>query len=203
MNHKVTSVSELYNASQELYNNVVRTDGDNTIQDLANAIETLKETWKGADAGVQIQNVIDVHNAMVNIRNLLSELSRESSTIASNYREIQRANKANLDSLAPITVDSKSTLPQYTDNGDLIDIQEHAIEGKNLIDKAEGELENFITNATNSHNRIMGIWTAGIGRNEADEAFRAFIEKSGEYQEILANVSLSIDQALRNYSFDI
>ena len=96
MNHKVNSVQSLYDDSVSLYNGVVNGTAVNLINDLNQGIENLKNTWQGKDAGVQIQNVVNVHNSLVGIRNALGQIAVDCSKIASNYREIQNANGAGL-----------------------------------------------------------------------------------------------------------
>ena len=72
MNHKVNSVQSLYDDAKDLYTRCVEGKADTLINGLSYAVTTLKNTWEGIDAGVQIQNVIDVHNGLVVLRNSLS-----------------------------------------------------------------------------------------------------------------------------------
>ena len=65
MNHRVNNVQQLYDDANSLYNNVVLGTADIIINDLSQGITTLKSCWEGKDAGVQIQNVVEVYNAMV------------------------------------------------------------------------------------------------------------------------------------------
>ena len=92
---------------QTLYEVVVKEQADGIIADLNSAINTLKETWKGVDAGVQINNVVDVYNGMAAVRNALAGLAKDSSVVAANYRDIQRLNSASIDELEPISVEKQ------------------------------------------------------------------------------------------------
>ena len=93
-NHRVNSVQDLYEDAATLFKNFVvgteETSGDTIISNLNRAIEILRGCWEGKDAGVQINNIVTVHNGMVSVRNALSLLCNRSSSIASNYREIQK-----------------------------------------------------------------------------------------------------------------
>ncbi len=64
MDHKVNNVQQLYDDASNLYSNVVQGKADNIINSLNQAITTLKNSWSGADTGVQINNVVGVYNAM-------------------------------------------------------------------------------------------------------------------------------------------
>lgn len=200
MNHKINNVGKLYTDSSDLYSRVVKEQADGIISELDAAITTLKNVWEGVDAGVQINNVVDVHNGMVAVRNALAGLAKDSSAVAANYREIQRMNKGDIEELVPITVDEgKPTLPAYEDRRDTINITPEALNAKNKLDIATQEYETFKTAVERGYNDIMDNWTAGIGRNNADSAFNDFMANSDRYKQILNDVSASIATALKNY----
>mgnify|MGYP002557206062 FL=1 len=205
MNHKVESVQGLHDDAFALYNNAVRGtadySADTLINNLNEGINTLKSCWKGKDAGVQIQNVITVYNALVNIRNVLGKLAADSSKIASNYREIQNANGAGLSALNTITSEDKTILPDYTDTADKVDITPEAEKGKAKIDAANDNIANFIREVSKYFNNIMNNWTVGTGRDEAKTAFETFNSQSTQYKETLSSVSSNITTALQNYVF--
>ena len=124
MNHKVQNVEELYRDAEYLYATVVcgTTNGaDEMLGDLQQAVEILKNNWKGADAGVKIQEIVAVHNELVEVRNALALLARDSSKVASNYRRIQIENGAPLGDLIDINVsDIEAAVNKY--------LEEHPIE---------------------------------------------------------------------------
>ena len=78
MNHRVNSVANLYESSQALYKNVVAGGTEESatviIQNLKEGIEVLKSSWEGQDAGTQINNVVNVYNAMAKVKNALMRL---------------------------------------------------------------------------------------------------------------------------------
>lgn len=205
MNHKVTSVSDLYTSAKNLFEHGVVNDeissADTIITNISSGIEILKNCWKGKDAGVQIQNLIVVHNAMVGIRNVLGSLSVDASKIASNYREIQNANGAGLEVLTPLAIEPRSTLENYSDVLDTISITSEAKEGKVKVDAANGAMDQFISTVQNYYDEIMTNWTIGTGREEAENAFSTFMNHSQEYKETLNSVSASIATAVQNYEF--
>lgn len=200
MNHKVLDVGQLYNDAKNLYNIVVKEQADSIIRDLNNAMNVLKDTWKGADAGVQINNVVDVYNGMVAIRNALAELAKDSSTIAVDYRKVQRLNNASLDALKPIEIEN--TIPpieSYEDHRDTIDITPEAVNGRNKLDSTNDSYDAFKTAVERHYNLIMDNWQAGPGRNNAEGAFNEFMSNATKYKQTLEDVSRSITTALRNY----
>ena len=204
MAHKVASVQTLYEDSMSLYNNVVVGSGEYSaatiIKDLDDGIANLKENWGGKDAGSQIQNVISVHNAMVGVRNALAALANESSKVAANYREIQNSNGAGLEQISALTSEVKTTMGDYSDDRDTIDIKPDVSSGQAKVNNAKTEMDLFIPKVRDAYNRIMENWTEGDdSRNQAKEAFETFLTNVDTYKEVLAQASNSIDTAIKNY----
>lgn len=204
MNHKVNNVKQLHDDASSLMNNVVCGTGeasaDTILANLKAGIENLKANWKGKDAGVQIQSLIKVHNAMISVRNALAQLAVDSSKVASNYREIQNSNGAGLENLNVLTFESKSNLADYSDTADTIDINSQANTGKQKVDAANNNIDSFIGNVKTSYNAIKENWTVGTGRDSAEEAFSSFISNVAQYKQVLAEASSNISTALQNYT---
>ena len=205
MNHKVNSVQNLYDDAVGLFNNVVtggaNTSADTIISNIMAGIDNLKGCWEGKDAGVQIQNLVVVHNGMVEIRNALGSLAVDSSKIASNYRNIQNANGAGLEELGVLSCEERAKTEDYSDTRDTVSITEEANQGKAKIDAANDAMDGFIGDVKKYYGQIMDNWTNGTGREKATEAFDTFLANSAKYKETLNNVSNSITQAIKNYTF--
>ena len=205
MNHKVTSVQDLYEDAKMLFTNYVvgteETSADTIISNLGQSIDILKGCWEGKDAGVQINNIVTVFNGMVTVRNALVLLCNRSSSIASNYREIQNANGAGLEQLTPVNTDDRTRLPEYVDVRDTINITPQANDGKARLDAANNAIDGFIGSVNTYYEKIMANWTVGTGRDEAREAFDTFLRNSQSYKNTLNDVSNSIATAVKNYNF--
>lgn len=201
--HKVNSVTNLYNDAKRLYDSYVVGSGedsaDTVLLNLGQGIETLKNSWKGIDAGVQINSVIKIYNAMVVVRNALAQLAVDSSTVAANYRAIQMSNAASMDALNPLTFDARTVMSEYTDTADTIDITPEANNGKNKIDAAITNLDSFTVAVRGVYDNIMNNWQSGTGRDNAVQAFESFNNSVNDYKQVLAEVSTSVTTALRNY----
>ena len=204
MNHRVNNVQMLHDDAMYLHNNLVvggEAGADSILNSLNQAIENLKANWKGKDAGYRIQEVIGVHNAMVTVRNALDQLAVDSSKIAVNYREIQNANGAGLETLGTLAMEVKTFLGDYSDTADTVDINPLAESGKNAIDTANNALDTFISDVRARYNSIMENWTLGTGRDAAQGAFEMFMSNVNKYKETLTEVSSNITKALQNYTF--
>lgn len=204
MDHKVLNVSELHRYAKELFDRSVVGGGDSSadtiISNLGEGIQILKNTWKGKDAGVQIQNVVTVYNGMVALRNELAVLAASTTKIAADYREIQNMNGVRGESLVTVSADSKTIMDDYSDTRDTVDITAEANNGRMKIESAKNGLERFEVEVRNSLTEIMNNWQAGSGRDKAVELFDGFQSQVGKYKTVLGEVSQSITTAIQNYS---
>lgn len=204
MNHRVFQVQSLYDDSKSLLNNGVVGGGESSADTILNnlymGIENLKANWKGRDAGVQIQSVIKVYNAMVVVRNALAALASDSAKVASDYRQIQNANAAGLEELNVLAYELKTVLPDYTDVADTIDINPEANGGRTNIDNANNSMDAFVGYVKLMYGKLMDNWQEGPGRDAADQAYNEFVNHANEYKETLSDVSRNIATALSNYS---
>ena len=201
--HKVNSVTDLYNDAKRLYDSHVVGSGDasadTVLLNLGQGIDSLKNSWKGIDAGVQINSVIKIYNAMVVVRNALAQLAVDSSTVAARYRAIQQSNAASMDDLVALTKEDKIKMDEYTDVADTIDITPEAINGKNKIETAITCLDSFTKAVASVYGDIMNNWQAGTGRDDAVGAFESFSTSVEDYKNVLSSVSASVNTALKNY----
>lgn len=205
MNHEVKNVQLLHEDANGLYKNVIigssSHSADTIISNLASSVEILKNDWKGKDACIQIENIIKVHNAMIEIRKMLVTLAVLTSKIAADYRDIQNANGAGLDTLSALSADSKSLLQDYTDNTDTVNIVSEANEGKIKIDAANNAIDDFISESKKYYNSIMQNWTSGPQREEIITGFETLLSNINNYKNTLNAVSQSIRTAISNYGF--
>ena len=204
MAHKVTNVTNLYDDAVALYNTHVKGDGsssaDGILKSLAAGIQSLKDSWEGVDAGVQINSLISVYNAMIEVRNALAQLAVDSSTVAVDYREIQRANGASSsESLPTLNIEIMSKMEEYSDTSDTINITADAVNGKANIDSANENLSTFISSVSSVYEKIIENWSEGAGRDNAVSAFESFVSSVGTYQQTLTEVCNIIKTVLTNY----
>ncbi len=203
LNHKVEDIQLLLDDAKNLLKNV--TNGQTSsaysiIQDLTSAYDILTSCWKGTDAGVQINNIVHVHNEMVLFRQKMAEMAIAAYQVGIYYREIQSANGSSVEIPSPLSDDVVvATKAEYKDNTDTVNITEIAIEGKNKLNNATKtfeELKNLFGSAKDS---IFNNWLAGDKRSEYEDFFANFNTKFTNYEEMLNNIAENITQALRNY----
>ena len=201
LDHEVKVVGDLHTYSEKLYTDAVVSKADSIIANLGSAIKNLKENWKGADAGVNIRDVIDIYNEIVEVRNLLANLAKDSNIIAVGYREIQDGNRAHLGSLSPINIVTKNRdNDPFSDTSDTIYITPGAAAGKDLLGKAAADIQAFVNSARMYKNGVLDNWVKGPGRNQADTAFDDFEKNSKAKQAKLEEVAQIVGKAVDSYS---
>ena len=200
LDHGIKNVEDLYMDSRELYNTSVLSKADSIIGDLTSAINNLRENWKGADAGVNITDVIEICREITEVRNRLADLARDANAIAVMYRKIQEGNRAHLGDLPPISTVSRELYKNdYSDTADTIYIRPEAAVGKDSIGTAAKDIQAFVDSARLYKNKILDNWYMGPGRNQADDAFDAFDKSSKVKQAKLEEVAQIVGKAVDSY----
>lgn len=200
LDHGIKNVEDLYMDSRELYNTAVMSKADSIIGDLTSAINNLRENWKGADAGVNITDVIEICREITEVRNRLADLARDANAIAVMYRKIQEGNRANLGDLPPVSTVSRELYKNdYSDTADTIYIRPEAAVGKESIGTAAKDIQAFVDSARLYKNKILDNWYMGPGRNQADDAFDAFDKSSKVKQAKLEEVAQIVGKAVDSY----
>ena len=101
LDHGIKNVEDLYMDSRELYNTSVMSKADSIIGDLTSAINNLRENWKGADAGVNITDVIEICREITEVRNRLADLARDANAIDVIYLKIQKGKLRTVGNIHP------------------------------------------------------------------------------------------------------
>lgn len=203
LNHKVENVQQLLDDSKMLLTKTTNGNVNSAysiINDLETAYNTLVGCWKGMDAGVQINNIVQVHNAMVTFRAKMADMAVYAYSIGVDYRKIQNSNGAAVDVPSNLSDDATaSVLPEYQDNSDTVDITPTANDAKLKVDNAKSSFEDLNNNFENLKNSILNNWVAGDRHEEFEGAFIDFKSSFAKYQELLENASQNITNALNNY----
>ena len=169
---------------------------------LASAIATMKEYWAGKDAGVQINNVIQVYNALGTIGNGAASLAKLSLQAAQIIRDAQNANGAGFQTIDTIFPVEMTDMPPHTDDRDTVSITSEVQNASTLLSNVVESINVFKTNIGNVKDEIADNWQTGesIGRNQALSSFQDLIDSITKYQEYLNSAVESVNTAFANYS---
>lgn len=201
--YDLDSKEELYATARDLLYDVVMggpASADSILNDLKMAINNLKENWKGKDAGIRIQQLIDVYNQMIVLRKDIGGFAVDAGNVVLIYSSIQGANGAQGDGFTKLGFDEKTVEQPYSDLSDAVKINSMAAVAKRSIDSACNSLSTFKTNFDNKYLTMAGNWRKGPGRVKAEALYDNLEAKVSNFQSTLMDVSNELDKALKNYS---
>lgn len=206
LGHKVLSVEVLASDVRRLYGDYIVGSNDTSVDSLINELKGIKENmitnWKGPDAAIHINFVIDTINGLITLRNTLVKLVEGASAAASQYRMIQISNGVNsLGELSIIRTPDMGRESSFNSNpGDEIGIAPDIVPTRTRLVNVMEKLNTFISEVRNVHSQIAENWVVGDGRDNLMNAFAEFSSKyDSVYRPNLEKVVSNIDTALKNY----
>ncbi len=202
MIHRIKSVGKLYNDTITAQKKIVEGSAVDVLSNIEKAINNFKENWKGKDAGIRIQELILTYNEMIDVRNNLALICAGLTRVAKGYHEVNNLIKKpkKEEELVRLRYEAQRRLEEYSDNRDLIDINENVLVGLKHIDIARSALDTFIKDVSDFHTVVLENWEEGAGRDQLIHKFNLFINDMGRFEEALIDTSNNVHRALENYS---
>ena len=196
-------VGKLYQNAVDMKNRMISANSsgstDYTLMLLGSAIDNLKRNWEGMDAGVRIQELIDVYNFIIQFRENLCAIIKDLADSASRYRNIQIVNGGTASDLALLTIEQKAVMQSHFDNRDIVNINPAAdtsvqslIDAKESFDKMIGISQTLKDDAEIS-------WQMGPNRNQIMQRLNDSILNSNKHSKKIAEVTEHVRNALKNY----
>ena len=198
MDIQVSNLNEGYNQCEGL-NSLVSSTGESLISNLETNINNLKVHWIGSDATVHINNLIQVHDALVA---LISDAKSTTSDAGNKIIAIQEVRSANggggsigspLSSAAPNSssiAQCESTEEYYVDpsaSSDYTMLQEECTSFTTFISDFKAKKEALLQN-----------WTAGANREQAVANFNEFEGNAETYNKYLTEARDNLGIAVSN-----
>lgn len=206
MNHEVQSVAQLGDQARSLYTNIVAgsegnsaTSAEGIRNEIASLISELQANWKGPDAAVQINNLVEVFNSLGDIGTALGEYSRVATNEAIHYNEIQIAHGAQgkaIDPVSPVALEHRSRLE---DNSDQVSIRAEIANTTQKFDTLKQHLTSFKSNVANSADALFKNWSAGEGYATAKSTLDDLDANIGKFLTVVDQAVDSINTAVSNY----
>ena len=174
---------------------------DSMIAKADEALDGLKNHWKGGDAGKNINDLTTVRNGLAGFRDIFAKLGEAAGGIAHDYREIQIANLAPKPALAKIAeLAGKAKLAEYKDDTDQAYVDPQANTEKAMVDTLRTNLNALESNVKSSMDKILNEnWLEGDGREEYVQAYDKFKTELTKYKETLDKVDSNLKTALENW----
>lgn len=204
MVHEISSLEELISSSTNVVNVDAKVTAKNVLDKLNQAYTILgvNENWKGKDAGAQINNIVEVYNAMAKYHYNLADLGTYVfNDIAVKYREIQSQNGASVEVPAKFaTPEQVAAISYQPDQRDVVEIKDD--EANNAVadlDEAVKGLEELISAFKNDFSVITTNWKSGPKREEFMSEFQDFESNIKGFEEKLNEAKEHVSRAVANY----
>ena len=198
--HAITDIERLYNDSNNMYNVTVKKIEKN-LRDLEEGIRILKH-WTGGDGNIQINRLVNAHNDLTKLRNVLTKMSDASSRVAVKYRDNHIAGGGAGKKLSPIATRIISEQLQkvaLTDEDAVQFSDEEAKQARDIIEKVRQNLEKSIPEINDACDRVLKNWTSGPGRDEANKSSKEYIKIMSDYSSVFNEVINKLDQQTARY----
>ena len=198
MNIEVMDLDRGYNQCEAL-NTLSSTKGEQLISSLETDVSNLKVNWKGNDATVHINNLIKVHDALVEVVTSAKALTSAAGASMSAIQKVRNANGGS----GAIGADLPSNEPQHNAIQIVTETNEYYCKPA-----AEGDYNTLVEICTNFNSfkedfiakkdELMSNWTAGCNHEVAVSKFNEFAENSDTYYSILTSAKDNLQTAISN-----
>ena len=181
------------------FNTYVNNEGVRLFQKMESNISSLRVNWIGSDATVQINNLIQVHDALVA---LVTDAKKVTSYAGERIIAMQNVRRANgsagsvgseLDSAEP----SHQTISQVPETAQF-DVKPGAVNDLATLTEICGEFEKFSSTFTEKKNELFSNWTDGADIATAKQCFQTFEENASTYATYLNKAKENLEIAVSN-----
>lgn len=186
-----------YEQCRDLYT-AVKSDGENLLTNLKQVYSGLNSHWKGTDATLHINQLVDIHTA-VNV--FVADTGNAVAYAAQKISEVQAVRRANGSSGAVGEELSKLSEHERLTKVEETDEYSCTPEAKNdyeLLVQVCGEFDSFVSTVHEKTEELMGNWIDGNERDKVVKNSSDFESLSDEYKRYLSETKDALDIAVRN-----
>lgn len=199
-NHNIRDLDMLYSDAKRLISEIITDKIDAVVlKNIGDVINNINDYWRGQDANIQINKLIDVEGLLIDNRDILGNIAVYISMLVKGYRDAQNMNTVILPSF-PLLDFNKLTKRQKINgtssevymNNNLLNI----IASLNQTELKVEEINNIVTTIKSS---ILDNWIQeDANRDYAIKMFDKFSEDSitiiNQLKEIIDCINTSMDK---------
>ena len=180
-------------------NTLSSTSGEKLISSLDTDISNLKTNWKGNDATVHINNLIRVHDALVEVVTSAKAITAAAGAAMSALQKVRNANGGS----GTIGADLPGNAPQYNTIQTVTETTEYyckpaAENDYNTLVEICNDFSTFKEDFSTRKSELLSNWTAGCDHETAVSKFNEFVENSDTYYTILTSAKDNLGIAVDN-----
>ncbi len=186
-----------YEQCRDLYNSV-RADGTSLLDNLRVLYNSLNAHWKGTDATLHINQLVDIHTA---INTFVAETCNAVAYAADKIVEVQEVRKSN-GSAGMVgeqlgDVSEQERLSHVEETSEYYCTPEAKDDYQKLVEVC-GEFDKFVTEVHDQTDELMNNWTEGNEREKVVRNSNEFENQSEEFKKHLAETRSALDIAVAN-----
>ena len=200
MNISVTDLDRSYTQCSDLYTLSDKT-GSDIISKLETNITNLKNNWIGNDAMEHINNLIVVHDALVQLVTNAKKLTSAAAGAIIDIQDVRRKNGGGgtVGEALAATAPSSQVLTKVEPTSEYKCLP-GAKTDQTTLESLCSEFETFKTNFTAKKDELMTNWTAGANREEAVRCFTTFLTSAEDYKKYMTDANSKLLIAVSNLS---
>ena len=204
-NHDIKDLDLLYEDAKKLINEIVteKFDGD-VIKSITSAMDSIANTWRGPDALVQTNSLIDVKNLLIDNREIVGNIGVYISMLAKNYRDAQNANAMILPAFIQLEYEKLEHMQNVSGNSTEVYMNNDALNTVTILNNTITSIEELNSLVTTIKGSIFNNW----GQEDDNHAYavKLFEEYSNNMVNIVAKITDvigCINRAVENYNVSI
>lgn len=201
-NHNIKDLDLLYLDAKKLVDDIAL-DGidENILAIFDKIVDDLVEQWRGYDAVVQINKLIEARNLLIDNRDIVGNIGVFISTLAKNYRDAQNVNGVILPSFIQLTISKVDKIEKINNGSQEVYVNgniRNTITNLNNIVSPLDELNGLVNKISVS---IFDNWIQDDeNRNYAIKMFKKYSENSVKITNIINEFIKCINKSIDNYN---
>ncbi len=199
MNFQASNLDAAYDTLSSL-NTLASTNGQNLVNNLKSLTIRLKNDWKGNDAMVHINNLIDVYTGVATIVENVHIIAHNASGPIVQAQEIRNSN-GGVGNVGSVIVPGNSafeTLEKLGTTTEYFVDPAAAPQDLTTLTAEKGAFERFATEFTRLKDELLNNWTSGLNREKAVADFEQFEADIAKYKSIFEDAEANLTIAVNN-----
>ncbi len=199
MNFQATNLDSAYETLSSL-DKLAATEGQNLVNNLKSLIGRLKNDWKGSDATLHINNLIDIYTGVATIVDNVHVVAHNASLSIVQAQEIRNSNGGggNVGVVIATGAGDIETIETVPPTTEFFCDPTKAPADLTTMTAEKGAFDRFCTEFSRLKEDLLSNWTSGSNRDKAVSDFEQFEADSAKYKNSFGEAEGNLSTAVSN-----
>ena len=199
MNFQATNLDGAYESLKSL-NQLASAKGKNLSTGLGVIIGKLKSDWKGSDATLHINNLIDVYTGVATIVENVHVVAHNASKPIVDAQTIRNSNggSGEVGVVFPTSEDSIVSIEKLGDTAEYYVDPTAAPQDLSVLQTLKETFDSFCTEFTSFKDELLNNWTGGADRDRVVSDFEQFEADAANYKKYFSEAEQTLSIAISN-----